>query len=238
MISERRKRGTMAERDPDADARRLADAAVARGEETGWFEELYVAAEAGDAVVPWDHREPQQLVEGWVRRRGPAGSGRRAVVVGCGLGRDAELVGAMGYSTVAFDLSQTAVRIARARFPDSPVQYVAADLFELPVGWHEAFDLVVESLTVQSLPPTLRTQAIAHVRSLVALEGSLLVVAAAQPESAPGGAGPPWPLTRDDIAAFARDGLEEVEAALVPDPVDTSLHRWCVELTRLRPGGR
>ena len=225
----------MEDQDPDADARRLADVAIARGDATGWFEELYVAAESGDAVVPWDHREPQQLVEAWVRRRGRDDRGRRAVVVGCGLGRDAELLAGLGYSTMAFDVSETAVRIARDRFPESRVTYVAADLFALPDGWQQTFDLVVESLTVQALPLRLRSQAIEHVRSLVATDGTLLVVAAAQLESGPPADGPPWPLTRADISAFARDGLEEVEVALIPDLVDRSLHRWCAELTSRRP---
>ncbi len=228
----------MTERDPDADARRLADAALARGEETSWFEELYLAADTGDAVVPWDRQEPQQLVEEWVRQQGPADSGRQAIVVGCGLGRDAELVAAMGYSTVAFDISDTAVRMTRERFPESPVTYLAADLFALPADWHQAFDLVVESLTVQALPPLLRPQAVAHVGSLVAPGGTLLVVAAARLDSTPSADGPPWPLTRKDIAAFAEAGLEEVDVGLIPDDVDPSHHRWRAELTRRQPADR
>jgi hypothetical protein len=58
---------------------------------------------------------------------------------------------------------------AHRRFPESPVQYRTAYLLDLPAAWDEAFDLVIESLTVQSLPDALRREAIANVGKLVAL---------------------------------------------------------------------
>jgi hypothetical protein len=67
---------------------------------------------------------------------------------------------------------------ARRRFPDSAVDYVVADLLDLPPEWHRAFDLVVEVITVQALPDPPRARAIACVASLVAPGGTLIVISA------------------------------------------------------------
>ena len=96
----------------------------------------------------------------WVEARRPDGAGRRAIVVGSGLGDDAELVAGLGYATVAFDIAPTAVRTAQERFPGSAVEYRTADLLDPPPGWPGAFDLVVECITVQSLPDPPRREAI------------------------------------------------------------------------------
>jgi 2-polyprenyl-3-methyl-5-hydroxy-6-metoxy-1,4-benzoquinol methylase len=48
------------------------------------------------------------LVE-WAQNRGVDGRGRRALVVGCGLGQDAEYVAGHGFDAVAFDIAPTAV---------------------------------------------------------------------------------------------------------------------------------
>ncbi|MGH3655568.1 MAG: class I SAM-dependent methyltransferase, partial [Micromonosporaceae bacterium] len=161
---------------PHENAQRLAAESLAEGDSTGWFERLYAAAEAGETGVPWSREEPNPLLVEWAEER-PAGDGsRRAAVVGCGLGSDAEYVGALGYDTVGFDISPSAVTAARRRFPESPVRYVVADLLRLPDEWRHAYHLVIESITVQSLPTSLRQDAIRSVASLVAPGGTLLVL--------------------------------------------------------------
>jgi 2-polyprenyl-3-methyl-5-hydroxy-6-metoxy-1,4-benzoquinol methylase len=110
---------------------------------------------------------------------------RSAVVVGCGLGQDAEEVARRGFRTIASDVSPSAVAVARERHPESPVTYVVANLFDLPAGWQEAFDLDVEIVTVQSLPPTRRPEAATAVAGLLAPGGDLLVISSARPESDP-----------------------------------------------------
>jgi 2-polyprenyl-3-methyl-5-hydroxy-6-metoxy-1,4-benzoquinol methylase len=107
----------------------MAAQSLAVGDATGWFERLYAEATTGDAIVPWDSRGPHPLLVEWTDGR--KGHGLRALVVGCGLGDDAEHVASLGYDTVAFDVSESAVRGARARFPDSNVDYLTADLLEL-----------------------------------------------------------------------------------------------------------
>ncbi len=215
--------------DPDERTRELAAEALAADDPTGWFERLYAEAEQGDAVVPWDRGTPQRSLVRWAQERELAGAGRRAMVAGSGLGDDAEFIAGLGYDTVAFDVSPTAVEAARRRFPDSSVRYLAADLLDPPAEWRHAFDLVVESLTVQALPISLRSRAIAQVGRLVAVGGTLLVIAAGRDATDEPEQGPPWPLTREEIESFAADGLAPVR---IEDLRDPGTHRWRAEFRR------
>src|SRR4051812_48107872 len=116
----------MTERDRRA-ANRLASEGLAADDPTGWFDRLYAAAGRGEAVIPWDDGEAHPNLVEWARARGLDGAGQRALVVGSGYGDDAEHVAGLGFETVAFDISPTAVQAAHDRFPDSRVQYVTAD---------------------------------------------------------------------------------------------------------------
>ena len=172
-------------------------------EETAWFERLYAAAEAGETAVPWDRGGPNPFLEQWVREHALRGDGRRALVIGTALGDDAELLAARGFAVTAFDVSPTAIDVARRRFPDSNVDYRVADLLDLPAEWHGAFDLVAEAITVQALPLSLRDQAIDAIASTVAPGGTLVVVSGMYLGEGPR-EGPPWPLTRAELDRFSR----------------------------------
>lgn len=186
--------------------RRLSSQSLAEGDPIGRFEQLYAEAERGAAEVPWDLDAPHSLLAEWTARTRPDGSGRRAVVVGCGFGRDAEHLAALGFATVAFDISPTAVRTARHRHAGSPVRYEVADLLDPPADWLDAFDLVLESMNVQALPVELRERAIPAVGRLVAPGGTLLVIAVGR-RAGEQVDGPPWPLTRAEVDAFAAGPL-------------------------------
>ena len=185
--------------EPDrARARRLAGESLARGDAVGWFEEIYVAAAGEAAQIPWADQQVNPNLAQWLARGDVAGHGRRALVVGCGLGDDAEALAACGFQVTAFDVSAAAIDWCRRRFPDSAVDYEAADLLHPPAAWHGAFDLVVEIYTLQVLPPELRAQAMAHLASFVARGGTLLVVARGREEhDEPGSM--PWPLTTGEL---------------------------------------
>ena len=182
--------------DPEERARELAAAARGAGNATGWFEQLYAAAEAGDAVVPWDRGSPHRLLVQWAEQRGITGGGRRALVVGCGLGDDAEYMAGLGFRTVGFDISASAIRAARRRYPDSRVSYAVADLLApWPNGTRPSTSWWRASPCSPCLDPP-RRDAIAQVGLLVAPGGPLIVSARARDEDDDPGDGPPWTLTR------------------------------------------
>jgi hypothetical protein len=153
--------------DRDRDAQRFAAAGLAAEDPTGWFERLYVAAGSGEAVVPWDVGRPNRYLVEWATRERVRGAGRRAIVVGCGYGDDAEYVAALGFDTDAFDIAPTAIAEAGRRFGASAVRYRVADVLAPPVEWRHAFGLVVEIYTLQALPDPPRRDAAAQVAGLV-----------------------------------------------------------------------
>ncbi|MFJ8580572.1 class I SAM-dependent methyltransferase [Micromonospora sp. NPDC093277] len=208
---------------------RLSSPATARSDPAGWFERLYADAERGEAVVPWDLERAHSLLSEWTGRTRPDGSGRRAAVVGCGFGRDAEHLARLGFDTVAFDISPTAVREARRRHPGSPVRYETADLLDPPGDWLDGFDFVLESMNVQALPAELRQRAIPAAGRLVAPGGALLVIAAGRRDDEVV-EDPPWPLTRAEVDAFAAGPL--VPARVEEIVADDGGLRWRAEFRR------
>jgi hypothetical protein len=94
---------------------------------------------------------------------------------------------------------------------------------------------VVEVHTIQAIPDPPRSRAIGAIARLVAPGGTLVVVAAARGEGDPIPDGPPWPLARAEIDAFAVDGLAAVRVDRVADQDDPAVHRWLAEF---RSGAR
>lgn len=219
----------MSAADPDEAARRLATESLAAADPIGWFERLYAAASDGEAVVPWDRGGPNPLLVEWTSGR-DLGDVGRALVVGSGLGGDAEHIAGLGSETVAFDVSATAVATARSRHPGSRVEYLTADLLDPPTAWTQAYDLVIESLTVQSLPVTVRRTAIANVAAFVRPGGRLLLIAFAG-FADDAFEGPPWPLSRADVETFTSEGLAIERLEDIAD-ADGGPHQWRVEFVR------
>jgi SAM-dependent methyltransferase len=189
-------------------ARELAAEYVAKGDPTGWFEVLYKEAEAGKSTVPWaDRGANSSLIEFWSVNPQPT-DGKQALVIACGLGDDAEQLAAWGFETTAFDISETAIRTARDRFPKREVRYQVADLFEPPAEWVGTFDFVFEANTVHALPASIRAKAIQRIAGFVKPGGKLLAIVRGREVDEPEGESP-WPLTRAELAEFVRAGLTE-----------------------------
>src|SRR5262245_7598364 len=143
-----------------ARARELPQTFLEHGNAKGWFEARYAESDGGAGRIPWADLVPNPHLVSWLDENNARGEGRRALVIGCGLGDDAELLAARGFDVTAFDISATAIKWSQRRYPDSKVDYVAADLLESPPEWREAFHFVVEVNTLQVLPSELRPAAI------------------------------------------------------------------------------
>ncbi|MDN5721317.1 MAG: hypothetical protein L0H07_14295, partial [Corynebacterium sp.] len=73
--------------------------AVADGEPTAWFERLWAAGRAGAVTMPWDHAQAHPVLADWLAQDRLHPTSGRAIVIGCGLGADAEAVSASGLDT-------------------------------------------------------------------------------------------------------------------------------------------
>ncbi|MBL8669755.1 MAG: class I SAM-dependent methyltransferase [Alphaproteobacteria bacterium] len=180
-------------------ARRLAKEALAAGEPLAWFERLYALADGQAAAIPWADLAPNPHLAAWMERQPRDRSLGRVLVVGCGLGDDAEALARRADRVVAFDVSATAVAWCLQRFSRSTVRYVVADVLTPPAEWRAAFDLVVEVYTLQVLPPELRRQAAQAMAAAVAPGGRLLAVARGRSAQDPLGE-MPWPLLPEELS--------------------------------------
>jgi SAM-dependent methyltransferase len=206
-------------------AREIAGEHLSRNDPVGWFEALYRRANADAAVIPWADLKANVNLTHWLDRERIAGGGKRAIVIGCGLGDDAEELAQLGFQVTAFDISPTAVEWCQRRFPNSAVHYVAADLFQLDPAWLDAFDFVFESYTLQVLPVSIRHRAMENVARLVAPSGTLLVVCRARNESDPPGQ-MPWPLMEKEVLQFEALGLSKISLEDFFDPEEPDVRRF------------
>jgi len=188
----------MAEPDPRSKLRELAAHYADRPESLGWFEDLYKLYREGQPVLPWARLRPGPWLVEWVERSA-ALPGPEACVIGCALGDDAMYLASKGLRVTAFDVAPTAVELARERYPESPVEWLVADLTALPELLTDRFDFVFEANTLQAIPPELRRRAFPATFRLLKSGGLMLLVARGRDEDETI-TSPPWPLTRAELA--------------------------------------
>lgn len=179
------------------------------GDIAGFFDAVYATAEGNANGVPWADLQPHPLAQQWFEQYQIQGQARRALVVGCGLGDDAEALAQRGFQVTAFDISPHAIAWCQQRFPNSCVTYQAADLFAPPAEWRQSFDVVLEIYTIQALTVALHAPAIASIAQFVASGGQLLVISRGRDTQNDLGS-MPWPLTRAELAQFEQLGLHEM----------------------------
>lgn len=203
----------------------LAREYQAQGDPLGWFEELYRRTEHDPSLITWADMRPNPNLVEWVAEHRVAGGGKPALVVGCGLGDDAEMLTERGFKVVAFDISATAIRMARARFPTSNVDYRVADVLDPPRSWSRRFAFVLEAYTLQVLPSVLRRRAMASIADCVAPGGTLLVICRGRDEDQLQEDRVPSPLSRSDLTAFREAGMQEVALEDYLDAEDPPVRR-------------
>ena len=172
---------------------------------SAWFDGLYEEHKDSHENIPWARQAVNPLLQSYLDEE--CGHKGKALVIGCGLGDDAKALELAGYNVIAIDVSQTALDLAKERFFDSHIIFEKQDIFDMPQRYDEYFDFVFEALTIQSLPIEFREKMIKAVANSVAKDGKLLLVAHRRNEIP---IGPPWPLTKEEVDLFKREGLKEL----------------------------
>ena len=208
-----------------ARVREIAQSFVDKGDIMGMFEALYAEAADSPADIPWADMRPNPQLIAWLESPDRQRTGPRALVVGCGLGDDAEYLSAAGFDVTAFDIAPTAVALCQGRFPQSRVTYVVADLLNLPAGLTGQFDLVVEIYTVQAMKRRFRSAALRGLASTLAPGGLLLIIARGREEHEDPGH-MPWPLTKTELDEFKALGLHEASFEVYFDDETPPVRRF------------
>ena len=178
-------------------------------EKKNFFESVYENADHDDlSSIPWATLAPNVYLEKHLSLQGLV-SGKKALVIGCGLGDDALILEKHGYEVEALDISPSAIALAKKRHPESKIDFHVGDIYNMPESSVGQYDFVYEGLTIQSLPPADREKLVGIIVSLVAKEGELFVYAHTQDDTDNYG-GPPWPLYADEFTLFEKEGLEQI----------------------------
>lgn len=174
----------------------------------GWFDSIYTDAEGDHNAVFWADLQPSPYLLEWLSSCQPSAKGKTAIVIGCGVGDDAEALSKHGYKVTAFDISPEAIKLCKNRYPDTKVNYLVENLFDYPSAWKESFDLVYECNTIQVLPGKYRIQARDAMVSLLSPKGHILVSCRSRLKDEQEDA-IPLPLDKDEIDGFIHCGLRE-----------------------------
>jgi len=193
-----------------ARARELAAGFAEKGDAFGWFDEFYKEAAGNNEQIPWADLEPNRFFKDWAERNNLKGNGRKALVVGCGLGDDAIYLDDLGFSVTAFDISSTAIEWAKRLHRERDIQFEIADLFQPFRGWLGGFEFVLEIYTIQPLPLEMRPGVIDAIASFVAPKGELVLVTRGRDDDEVP-AELPWPLSRKDLSKFEANGLLQTD---------------------------
>ena len=208
------------------DLKPLQEKHWSEGNATGWFEPAYAMANGDRTAIPWAGKGINPHLVEWAERTALSGAGQSALVIGCGLGDDAEYLAGRGFAVTAFDISPTAVAWCRERFPASTVQYEVADLFAHGLS---PADFVLEAHTLQALPRPLRAQAVAAVATMARQRLLVICRGCDAPEA---NEEIPWPLTPRELAGFGTAGLSQVAFEDFYDQKDPPTRRFRVEYRR------
>jgi len=189
-------------------SRDIIEEYLSTGNYSATFEEIYALAQESDGHPPWAYMQATPDLVQWAEKSKVSGENQKALVVGCGMGDDAEFLAQAEFTVTAFDVSETAIRICKERFSDSEVAYHQADLFKLPEDWQGAFDFVLENRTIQSLPVSMMTQSMNAIAKLVREKGKLLILCNGRDHTDTAN-NIPHPLSHEELATFSDYGLSE-----------------------------
>lgn len=204
-------------------ARELAHRFIKEDNPTGWFEALYTTAKGDAHTIPWADLEPNSNLVTWVERVESDGTAKRALVIGCGLGDDAEYLAAFGFSVDAFDISKTAIGWCRKRFPRSEVNYYVEDLLHYKNGGR--YEFILEAYTLQVLPRELHGKCIEVIAHLLKNHGKLLVITRGKEDDDEPGL-MPWPLTKEELYGFEKYGITVITFEDYYDDEDPPVRRF------------
>lgn len=99
----------------------------------------------------------------------------KIIVLGCGEGHDAAFFAQHGHLVTAVDFSEEAIQRAKKNYSHiDNLNFVQADIFDLPKDWDQQFDLVFEHTCYCAINPSLRQELVKVWARLLHNQGYLM----------------------------------------------------------------
>ena len=212
-------------------ARQLAAKFILQNDPTGWFEELYSQAKGDSQEIPWADLTVNRNLAQWLDANQIQGNDKTALVVGSGLGDDAEALSKIGFEVTGFDIASSAIAWSQKRFPTSKVKYVVADALKFEKTWENKFDFILESYTLQSVPDHIRQQIMKNITKYLRPLGTLLVICRGR-EITEEINDLPYPLNKDELALFEQLGLKNITFEDYIDKKNPPTRRFRIQYTK------
>ena len=179
-------------------------------EPSAWCDSIYTNAQGDYKAVFWADLEPSPYLVQWLENNKKDLKKKKAIVIGCGVGDDAQAISDYGYDVIAFDISPEAINLCKKRYPNTKVTYLVADLFDYDKKWLGNFDVVYECNTIQILPGKYRIKARKAISNLVSKNGYALVSCRSRKKNEKEDE-IPLPLDYEEINKFVtEDKLKEI----------------------------
>ena len=174
-----------------------------------------------DAHTPWDKGSPAPPLLEWMEKH-PERIQGRVLVPGVGSGHDAAALAEATSDTeiVGIDISPTALSQARATYAFDSLDFVEADLFDLPAQHQGSYDWIWEHTCFCAIDMSLRDDYVVAVHQALRENGQLLAVFYLDPydEEHRRGEGPPHGSTIDELQErFVTSGRFRLLESYVPD---------------------
>ncbi|ADG92966.1 Methyltransferase type 11 [Arcobacter nitrofigilis DSM 7299] len=199
-----------------------------------WFDTIYKNANGDYKKVFWADLEASPYLINWLKNNKINKQAPKAIVIGCGVGDDAEALSDFGFEVTAFDISPTAIELCKKRYPNTKVDYLVANLFEYDKSWLKNFDLVYECNTIQVLPGDYRIKARVAISNLLTIGGYVLVSCRSREENK-NLTDIPLPLDKKEINQFVQsDGLEEISFLAYDDNQTPSVPHFFAVYKRVK----
>jgi SAM-dependent methyltransferase len=208
-------------------ARRFAAEFIAKHDDPNWHAKLCSSSASDSDLASWSNLTPDPLLIDWLTVHLSPPVCVRALVVGCGLGDDAEELADWGFKVTAFDISTAAIEWCRDRFVGSAVTYVVGDLLHPPAEFLGSFDFILEDSTLQTMGRAAVGVAVKNLSDLLSPGGMLLIITRGRRDSEPIPQTAPLPLMRADLDPIERvPGMRLIQFEDFMDHEDPPVRRF------------
>ena len=157
----------------------------------------------------------------------------KLAVIGCGKGHDAFFFAESGFEVVGFDFAPSAIAeaAATAKAREIPALFLQRDIFTLDKEFASSFDYVLEHTCFCAIDPSLRSQYVEVVKSLLRPGGKL--IALFYTHNRPDG--PPFGIKPQEVLDYFAADFETILFQKAKDSIERRQGNEHLAIFQLKP---